>query len=66
MFCVIQFFFCLLGFVVSLGVIAFIVFIFDDIRLCNVFEVLFLVFCIIVLFAIAVMFVWLGTVEVTV
>lgn len=66
MFSVVQFIVCLMGFVGCLAVIAFIAFVFNDLKSHNVFEGSFLILCMIVLCLIAVVFCFLSMIEVTV
>lgn len=66
MFCVMQFILCLMGFLACLAGVVLIMFVRKDVRLCSVWEVLFLGCSAIVLCLCAVLFVCLGMVEVTV
>lgn len=62
---VIQFIFCSVGFIGSLASIVFIVIVFNEIRPYNVLKILFLTLAATALCAIAVVFVFLGTVDVS-
>lgn len=60
---VVQFIFCLIGFIGSLAAIVFVVIVFNEIRPYDVLEILFLALAVIVLCVIAVGFVVLATVS---